>query len=43
METDKAGLAFHSSKLHMATKALLIKAILGPILTYAIQVWGTAS
>jgi len=27
----------------MATKALLIKAILGPTLTYAIQVWGTAS
>jgi len=34
---------FNSIKLHMATKALLIKAILGPTLTYAIQVWGTAS
>jgi len=27
----------------MATKALLIKAILVPTLTYAILVWGTAS
>jgi len=34
---------FLSSKLDMATKALLIKDILGRTLTYAIQVWETAS
>jgi len=34
---------FHSSKLQMSSKALLIKAILSPTWNYAIQVRGTAA